>query len=108
MATEIWLTVTGEQKDSDGRSDRNAVRCRALYEKRGEEHIFTYRETDPESGAVTDSEMLFMQDVRPCEDKDEARKVLAELIGPDTAFLFKASRGMALEELCSFVRESCS
>ena len=34
-----------------------------------------------------------MQDVRPCEDKDEARKVLAELIGPDTAFLFKASRG---------------
>ena len=32
-----------------------------------------------------------MQDVRPCEDKDEARKVLAELIGPDTAFLFKAS-----------------
>ena len=46
--------------------------------------------------------------VRPCEDKDEARKVLAELIGPDTAFLFKASRGMALEELCSFVRESCS
>jgi UDP-N-acetylmuramoyl-tripeptide--D-alanyl-D-alanine ligase len=49
-----------------------------------------------------------MQDVRPCEDKDEARKVLAELIGPDTAFLFKASRGMALEELCSFVRESCS
>ena len=49
-----------------------------------------------------------MQDVRPCEDKDEAREVLAELIGPDTAFLFKASRGMALEELCSFVRESCS
>ena len=46
-----------------------------------------------------------MQDVRPCEDKDEARKVLAELIGPDTAFLFKASRGMALEELCNFVRE---
>jgi UDP-N-acetylmuramoyl-tripeptide--D-alanyl-D-alanine ligase len=49
-----------------------------------------------------------MEDVRPCEDKEEAKKVLAELIGPDTAFLFKASRGMALEELCSFVRESCS
>ncbi len=61
MATEIWLTVTGEQKDSDGRSDRNAVRCRAFYEKRGKEHIFTYRETDPESGAVTDSEMLFTE-----------------------------------------------
>ena len=38
-------------------------------------------------------------------DKEEARKVLAELIGPDTAFLFKASRGMALEELCAFVRD---
>ena len=48
-----------------------------------------------------------MEDVRPCQDKEEAKKVLAELIGPDTAFLFKASRGMALEELCAFVRESC-
>ncbi len=46
-----------------------------------------------------------MQDVRPCADKDEAKKVLAELVQPDTAFLFKASRGMALEELCAFVRE---
>ena len=46
-----------------------------------------------------------MEDVRPCQDKEEARKVLAELIGPDTAFLFKASRGMALEELCAFVRD---
>ena len=46
-----------------------------------------------------------MQDVRPCRDKEEARKVLAELVRPDTAFLFKASRGMALEELCSFCRE---
>ena len=46
-----------------------------------------------------------LEDVRPCQDKEEARKVLAELIGPDTAFLFKASRGMALEELCAFVRD---
>ena len=46
-----------------------------------------------------------MEDVRPCQDKEEAKKVLAELIAPDTAFLFKASRGMALEELCAFVRE---
>ncbi len=46
-----------------------------------------------------------MQDVRPCADKEEAGKVLAELVQPDTAFLFKASRGMALEELCAFVRE---
>jgi UDP-N-acetylmuramyl pentapeptide synthase len=46
-----------------------------------------------------------MEDVRPCQDKEEAKKVLAELSRPDTAFLFKASRGMALEELCAFVRE---
>ena len=49
-----------------------------------------------------------MEDVRPCQDKEEAKKVLAELIAPDTAFLFKASRGMALEELCAFVRENRS
>ena len=48
-----------------------------------------------------------MEDVRPCQDKEEAKKVLAGLIAPNTAFLFKASRGMALEELCAFVRESC-
>jgi UDP-N-acetylmuramoyl-tripeptide--D-alanyl-D-alanine ligase len=45
-----------------------------------------------------------MADVRPCTDKEEAKRVLSELMGPDTAFLFKASRGMALEELCEFVR----
>ena len=46
-----------------------------------------------------------MKDVRPCEDKEQAKKVLAELVKPDTALMFKASRGMALEELCSFCRE---
>ena len=46
-----------------------------------------------------------MADVRPCADKEEAKRVLEELIGPDTAFLFKASRGMALEELCAFTGE---
>ena len=46
-----------------------------------------------------------MEDVRPCEDKEQAKTVLAELFGPDTAFLFKASRGMALEELCGFCRK---
>jgi UDP-N-acetylmuramoyl-tripeptide--D-alanyl-D-alanine ligase len=33
-----------------------------------------------------------MEDVRPCADKEEAKKVLEELVGPNTAFLFKASR----------------
>lgn len=46
-----------------------------------------------------------MEDVRPCRDKDEAKKVLAELVKPDTALLFKASRGMALEELYSYCKE---
>lgn len=59
MATEVWLTVIGEQTDSDGRSDRNATQCRALYEKKDGAHVFTYSERDPESGAVTDSEMTF-------------------------------------------------
>ena len=45
-----------------------------------------------------------MEDVRPCRDKEEARRVLDELTAPDTAILFKASRGMALEELCEYVR----
>ena len=40
----------------------------------------------------------------PVELKKEAKEVLTELVQPDTAFLFKASRGMALEELCEFVR----
>ena len=47
-----------------------------------------------------------MEDVRPCVDKEEAKKVLAELLEPDTVFLFKASRGMALEELFGFVKEA--
>ena len=46
-----------------------------------------------------------MADVRPCRDKAEAKKVLAELVKPDTALLFKASRGMALEELWSYCKE---
>ncbi len=46
-----------------------------------------------------------MEDVHPCEDKESAKEVLRELVKPETAFLFKASRGMALEELESFCKE---
>ena len=59
MGREVWLTVTGEQKDADGRKDRNSTQCRAWYEKRGDLHIFEYRETDPQSGAFTDSRLVF-------------------------------------------------
>ena len=59
MKREVWLTVTGEQRDPDGRSDRNATHCRALYESCEGQHIFTYRETDPGSGLVTESRMVF-------------------------------------------------
>ena len=61
MSREVWLTVTGDQKDADGRSDRNSVSCRALYEVVDGSHVFTYRERDPESGAVTESRMVFAQ-----------------------------------------------
>lgn len=61
MKREVWLTVTGEQKDPDGRSDRNAVRCRAFYETRDGEHRIVYRERDAESGGLTESEMLFAE-----------------------------------------------
>ena len=61
MSREVWLTVTGDQKDEDGRSDRNSVSCRALYEVVDGSHVFTYRERDPESGAVTESRMVFAQ-----------------------------------------------
>ena len=46
--------------------------------------------------------------VEETKNKEEAKEVLKELIGADTAFLFKASRGMALEELCSFCRDLAS
>lgn len=59
MEREVWLTVTGEQKDPDGRRDRNSTQIRARYEKRGDLHIFEYRERDPQSGAVTDSRLVF-------------------------------------------------
>jgi UDP-N-acetylmuramoyl-tripeptide--D-alanyl-D-alanine ligase len=45
-----------------------------------------------------------MEDVRPCADKEEAKRELDVLTGPDTAILFKASRGMALEDLCAYSR----
>ncbi|MDO5456451.1 MAG: UDP-N-acetylmuramoyl-tripeptide--D-alanyl-D-alanine ligase, partial [Eubacteriales bacterium] len=48
---------------------------------------------------------LGMEDVRPCADKEEAKQQLALVTKPDTAILFKASRGMALEELCAYSRE---
>ncbi len=34
-----------------------------------------------------------------CRDKFEAKKVLEQVVRSDSAFLFKASRGMKLEEL---------
>ncbi len=59
MGKEVWLTVTGEQKDEDGRRDRNSTQCRAWYEKKGDRHIFEYRERDPQSGEVTQSRLVF-------------------------------------------------
>ncbi|MBQ4307497.1 MAG: UDP-N-acetylmuramoyl-tripeptide--D-alanyl-D-alanine ligase [Lachnospiraceae bacterium] len=44
-------------------------------------------------------------EVYHCPDKASAKAVLDGLVRPDTAFLVKASRGMALEELTSYIRE---
>lgn len=40
-----------------------------------------------------------------CADKDAAKPVLREIIQPDSTFLVKASRGMAMEELSAFLSE---
>ena len=45
-----------------------------------------------------------LQDVRCCADKEEAKAVIEALAGPDTTWLFKASRGMALEELVNYLQ----
>ena len=59
MGREVWLTVTGEQKDPDGQRDRNSTQIRAWYERKEDMHIFEYRERDPQSGEVTDSTLVF-------------------------------------------------
>ena len=62
MRTEVWLTVTGEQRDPDGREDRNTGHYRAFYENIDGRHIFAYQERDPDSGAVTESEMIISKE----------------------------------------------
>ena len=65
---EVMLTVTGEETYTDGHKDRTRTRSRAVHEKipgtgSGNEamsaHKFRYRETDPQSGAVTESVIGF-------------------------------------------------
>ena len=58
------------------------------------------------SAAMADeARRLGHPDVRVCADKAEAMAVLDGLMGPDTAFLCKASRFMALEELTAHLKE---
>lgn len=42
-----------------------------------------------------------------CADRDEAVRWLVDSLGPGDAVLFKASRGAALEEIVTQVREAC-
>ena len=44
-------------------------------------------------------------DVRVCRSKDEAKAEIDKVSGPDTAWLFKASRAMAFEELARHAAE---
>ncbi len=46
-----------------------------------------------------------LADVRCCRGKDEAKAEIEKLSGPDTAWLFKASRAMAFEELAHYAAE---
>ena len=46
-----------------------------------------------------------MTNVFRCKDKEEAKSVLQKLVQPGAAFLCKASRGMALEELSAFIAD---
>ena len=58
MGKEVWLTVTGEQKDADGRRDRSSTQCRARYEKEGDLHVFEYRERG-DGGEIIRSRLVF-------------------------------------------------
>ena len=42
-----------------------------------------------------------------CESKEEAKEVIRKLAGPETAWLFKASRFMAFEELSQYAESLC-
>jgi len=53
----VRLTVTGEQKDADGRRDSSRTSCSAEYEYRDGIHVYIYCESDPQSGAVTRTQM---------------------------------------------------
>ena len=41
-----------------------------------------------------------------CADKEEAKAIIESLHGPDTTWIFKASRGMALEELVNDLKKT--
>ena len=58
-----------------------------------------------EGAAATLTDGSAMQ-IFTCDDKEAAREVLRQLIQPETVFLCKASRGMALEELVSYIKEA--
>ena len=47
-----------------------------------------------------------MKEVHCCADKEEAKRVIRQLAGPQTAWLVKASRFMAFEELAHCVQEN--
>ena len=52
-----------------------------------------------------EAEKAGMTNVFRCKDKEEAKSVLQKLVQPGAAFLCKASRGMALEELSAFIAD---
>ena len=75
----------------------------STWEKREGEYDFSVlRET------LDEAEKAGMKNVFRCKDKEEAKSILEKLVQPGAAFLCKASRGMALEELSAFITSAAS
>ena len=53
----VLLTVTGEQTDAGGLRGSSRTSCSAEHEYRDGIHVYTYCESDPQSGAVTQTRM---------------------------------------------------
>ena len=51
------------------------------------------------------AELAGVPQVFRCPDKGAAIPVIKDMVRPDSTFLFKASRGMALEELVDYFKQ---
>ena len=99
---EVMLTVTGEETYTDGHKDRTRTRSRAVHEKipgtgSGKEamsaHKFRYRETDPQSGAVTESAIGFSNGCGSMERTGLIRTKMQFVPGKETGCVYDTPFG---------------